>query len=133
MGSDRQFHVHFTDAPLACPKLGAAYPDGFVNISAGECRLVWTANPRIRVTDLFKGGRAASTPLAFLNDKAGVNGLSYEIQTLTNVPMSAPSPDRRVLTYTGQAILSEFGNGKPRPVEDTFDLDLQMVFDRFPQ
>lgn len=70
-------------------------------------------------------------PLAFLLDKSGANGLSYEIKALTNVPMSAPTPNQRVLTYDGQGMLYEFGNGKAKSVAEAFDLDLRMVFDRF--
>ena len=132
-GSDRQFHIHLTAAPIACGKLVAAYGAGVTPSSSdpGDCELRWTANPRIRVSDLFKGGRVTSTPLAFLNDKVTPTGLSYEIQALTNVPMTAPSADRRVLTYDGQGMLYEFGNGKAKFVAEAFDLDLQMVFDRY--
>lgn len=131
-GSDRQFHIQVAGT-VACQKLTDAYGSGVVNLSPGECRLEWTANPRIRVTDLFKGGRTTSTPLAFLNDKAGANGLNYEIQALTRVPMSAPGPNQRVLTYDGQGMLVEFGNGKSKFVAEAFDLHLQMVFDRIAQ
>ncbi len=130
-GSDRQYRIRLTAAPVACQKLIAAYQEGVVAYSAGECELVWTANPRIRVGDLFKKGAASSTPLAFLLDKSGANGLSYEIKALSDVPMSAPSANRRVLTYSGQGMLSEFGNGKAKFVAEAFDLDLRMVFDRF--
>jgi hypothetical protein len=129
-GSDRQYRIRLTDAPMACQKLVAAYGSGVVSISNGECELVWTANPRVRVNDLFKKGSPSSTPLAFLADKSGLNGLSYEIKALTNVPMSAPTSNQRVLTYDGQGMLYEFGNGKAKFVAEAFDLDLRMVFDR---
>jgi hypothetical protein len=132
-GSFRQFRIHVTSAPNACLKLTNAYGSGVVNHAVGECTLVWTANPRIRAEDLFKGGRVVSTPLAFLNDKVGLNGLSYEIQALMSVPMTAPSTNQRVLTYEGQGMLVEFGNGKTKFVAEAFDLDLRMVFDRFAQ
>lgn len=129
-GSDRQYRIRLTAAPVACQKLIAAYGSGVIDISDGECELVWTANPRIRVGDLFKKGSTSSTPLAFLLDKSNPEGLSYEIKALTNVPVSAPTPNQRVLTYTGQGMLYEFGNGKAKFVAEAFDLDLRMVFDR---
>lgn len=129
-GSDRQYRIRLTAAPVACQKLIAAYGSGVIDISDGECELVWTANPRIRVGDLFKKGSASSTPLAFLLDQSGANGLSYEIKALTNVPMSAPTQNQRELTYTGQGMLYEFGNGKAKFVAEAFALDLRMVFER---
>lgn len=128
--SERQYRIRLTGATLACQKLIAAYGTGVVGVSDSECELVETAHPRVRVADLFKKGSPSSTPLAFLADKSGLNGLSYEIRALTNVPMSAEGPNRRVLTYTGQGMLYEFGAGKARFVAEPFDLHLRMVFDR---
>jgi hypothetical protein len=128
-GSDRQYRIRLTAAPQACQKLIAAYGSGVTDVSGGQCELVWTANPRIRVGDLFRKG-AASTPLAFLLDKSGANGLSYEIKALTNLTVSADGSNRRTLTYDGQGMLYEFGNGKAKFVAEAFDLDLGMVFER---
>lgn len=128
-GSDRQYRIRLTAAPEACQKLIAAYGSGVTYISDGQCELVWTANPRIRVGDLFKKG-AASTPLAFLLDQSGAHGLSYEIKALTNLTVSADGSNRRTLTYDGQGMLYEFGNGKAKFVAEPFDLDLRMVFER---
>jgi hypothetical protein len=89
---------------------------------------VWTANRRIRC-NLFERG-ATSTPLAFLADNS--TPVNYEIRALTNVQMSAPSANSRILTYDGQGMLCEGGNGKAKFVAEAFDLDLRMVFDRFP-
>lgn len=125
-GSDRQYRIHLTAAPVACQKLTAAYGTGILNIALGECELQWTANPRIRVSNLYKRG-ATSTPLAFLADNS--TPLNYEIRALSNVPM-ATSNDRRTLTYDGQGMLYEFGNGKAKFVGEAFDMDLRMVFDR---
>ena len=130
-GSDRQYRLRLTDAPGACRRLIDAYGSGVVDTSPGECELVWTANPRVRVADLFKKGSVSSTPLAFLADKSGLNGLSYEIKALTNVPMSADGSNRRTLIYEGQGMLYEFGSGKAKFVAEAFDLHLRMVFERF--
>jgi hypothetical protein len=130
-GSDRQYRIRLTAAPVACQKLTDAYGSGVEALGPGECELMWTANPRVRVTELFKKGSVTSTPLAFLADKNGLNGLSYEIKALANVPMSAPTTNQRVLSYDGQGMLYEFGNGKAKFVGEAFDLDLRMVFDRF--
>ena len=53
-----------------------------------------------------------------------------EIKALTNVSMSAPTPNKRIRTCEGQGMLYEFGNGKAKFVAEAFGFDLQMVFDR---
>lgn len=62
-GSDRQYHIRLTAAPEACQKLIAAYGSGVVPSDLGDgCELLWTANPRVRVGDLFKRGSASTPP-----------------------------------------------------------------------
>ena len=135
LGSDRQYRVLVTNAAIACQRLAAAYGSlGVTVLTDTSCELVYTDNPRIRIEEVFRKG-ATSTPFAlltemYLDNGHALNGRSYEIQTLANVPVAAPHPDRRVLTYTGQAILSEFGNGRPRAVGEAFDLDFQMSVQR---
>lgn len=132
-GSDRQYRIRLTSAPNACERLVSAYSSNVVvGPQVGECEVLSNVNPRIRVDDLFKRG-AQSTPLKFLLDKSGINGLGYEVVALSNVPMQAPHPNSRILIYDGQAMLNEFGIGKPKFVGEAFDLGLRVVFDRFAQ
>ena len=132
LGSDRQYRVRLTAAPLACGLLADAYGIGNVLLDGDNCDLVYSDNPRVRVADLFKKG-ARSTPVALLSGmfpENEVNGRSYEIRTLENAALAAPDANQRVVTYDGQAMLFEFGNGKSKFVAEAFDLNLRMVFDR---
>jgi len=130
-GSDRQYTLRLTDAAGACSRLLAAYPDGVV-ASGDGCELTYTNNPRVRVADLFKKGSPSTTPVAFLAG-AGINGQSYEVRMLDSAGMDAPDPNTRTVTYTGQAYLFEFGNGKAKAVEAPFDLPFSMTFVRTAQ
>jgi hypothetical protein len=131
-GSVRQYRVHVVGAPLACARLSAAYGgNNVITPVSGGCQIVYTDNPRIRIESVFKKG-ATSTPFALLTEMYpgnGLNGLSYEIRTLSNVPMGGGG-DQRILTYDGQAILWEFGSGRAKAVAEAFDLDFQLSVQR---
>jgi hypothetical protein len=137
-GSDRQYRLRLDSAPGACQRLWNAY--GVVGVSMNEdsqgCELFYTDNPRVRVADLFKKGNPSTTPVAFLSGMFPaneLNGRSYEIRMLDPVAMTAPDANTRIVEYTGQAYLFEFGNGKAKAVEAPFDLPFRMTFVRTPQ
>lgn len=131
-GSFRQYYIRVAGATEACNLLLGAYGPGNVVTDLGGCTLVYSDNPRVRVEQLFKKG-ATSTPLAFLTEMypgRSLNGRSYEIHALSNVPMAAPNSETRILTYSGQGMLKEFGNGRAKFVAEAFDMDLQITFTR---
>jgi hypothetical protein len=95
-GSDRQYRIRLTAAPVACEKL-TSLRLGVVSISAG---VSWSdGQSRVRVADLFK--RPASTPLAFFADKR-THGLSYEIGPDQRPDVGAPEQHPG---YDGQGML----------------------------
>lgn len=133
-GSDRQFRLRLVDAAGACSRLQLAYgASNVITDGNGNCDLVYTDNPRVRVADLFKKGAPSTTPVAFLTAMFQENTVSYEIRMLDPVPMTAPDPNTRVVEYPGQAYLLEFGNGKTKAVEAPFDLPFRMTFVRTAQ